>query len=105
MLDLWRRKLTPRKAATLAVNLPAGAVTWHAAGVDASWSPAEFLLAQAVDALQGANWQRGGGKESDRPKPLPRPAEVAERAARESRVIERARAFKARQQQSGGDDG
>ena len=26
-----------------------------------------------VDALRTANWQRGGGKKKDRPKPIPRP--------------------------------
>lgn len=36
------------------------------------WSLTNMLLAQAVDALNGANWQRGGGK-GERPKPVQRP--------------------------------
>jgi hypothetical protein len=42
------------------------------AGEHADWGLVEHLLAAAVDALHGANWQRGGGKRS-RPKPWPRP--------------------------------
>lgn len=40
---------------------------------DHMWGLQEHLLAAAVDALNGANWQRGGGKERDRPKPVQRP--------------------------------
>lgn len=36
------------------------------------WGPEAHLLASAVDLLQGANWQRGGGKGS-RPRPVKRP--------------------------------
>lgn len=38
----------------------------------AGWGITEHLLAASVDVLQGANWQRGGGK-GTKPKPLPRP--------------------------------
>jgi hypothetical protein len=31
------------------------------------------LAALTVDQLALANWQRGGGKRKDRPKPIPRP--------------------------------
>jgi hypothetical protein len=37
-----------------------------------TWTRTEHLLAAAVDVLNAANWQRGGGK-GPRPKPLPRP--------------------------------
>lgn len=40
---------------------------------EASWGLTELLLAEAVDALRIANWQRGSGKRSEYPKPLPRP--------------------------------
>ena len=36
------------------------------------WGQIDYLLASVVDALAGANWQRGGGKGA-RPKPLTRP--------------------------------
>jgi hypothetical protein len=37
------------------------------------WGLTEQLLAAAVDALNGANWQRGNGKKADKPKQIPRP--------------------------------
>jgi hypothetical protein len=40
----------------------------------ARWSDDTYLLADAVDLLQGGNWQRGGGKGS-RPKPVRRPGQ------------------------------
>lgn len=36
------------------------------------WGTTDWLLAGVLDVLQGANWQRGGGK-GQRPKPIPRP--------------------------------
>lgn len=41
-----------------------------------SWGLPELLLAEVTDALNVANWQRGGGKKADYPKPLPRPGVV-----------------------------
>lgn len=41
-------------------------------GEKARWTDLEALLAAAVDALNGANWQRSG-KKSGKPKPIPRP--------------------------------
>lgn len=37
------------------------------------WTLTNHLLATAVDALHGGNWQRGGGKAANKPKPIPRP--------------------------------
>lgn len=42
-------------------------------GDDHPWGLTEQLLAAAVDALHAANWQRGAGKNRDRPKPIRRP--------------------------------
>lgn len=36
------------------------------------WRVTDHLLAAVLDALHGANWQRGGGK-GQRPKPIKRP--------------------------------
>lgn len=44
-----------------------------ALGPDHVWGTQEQLLATIADALHSANWQRGEGKEKDRPKPIPRP--------------------------------
>lgn len=52
---------------------PTSAVYRAVAGEEWRWGLQEQLLAAAVDALNGANWQRGQGKEQDRPKPIPRP--------------------------------
>lgn len=38
-----------------------------------TWGLSELLIAEAVDALAVANWQRGAGKRADYPKPIPRP--------------------------------
>lgn len=40
---------------------------------DAAWSLTDLLLAEVADALRIANWQRGSGKRSEFPKPIPRP--------------------------------
>lgn len=37
------------------------------------WSVEAQILAEAVDALNLANWQRGGRRSAPKPKPLPRP--------------------------------
>lgn len=42
------------------------------AGPMAPWGMNELLLRQVLFALQGANWQRGGGK-GQRPKPIDLP--------------------------------
>ena len=39
----------------------------------AHWGMSEHLLAIVADAARLGVWQRGGGKKSDRPKPIPRP--------------------------------
>jgi hypothetical protein len=55
-------------------HLPRGsALVRELDGDDHPWGLTEQLLAAAVDALNGANWQRGGGKLRDKPKPIPRP--------------------------------
>ena len=42
-------------------------------GDRAEWDHLAQLLATIIDMLAGANWQRSGGKEQDRPEPYPRP--------------------------------
>lgn len=37
------------------------------------WDLRAFLIAEVIDALNVANWQRGAGRRSDYPKPYPRP--------------------------------
>ena len=44
----------------------------------AHWGMTEHLLAIVADAARLGVWQRGGGKKSDRPKPIPRPGSETE---------------------------
>ena len=93
--------MTPRKAGTLAANLPHGAQVWLAQGHDAGWSVEAQLMAFAVDALNGANWQRSGGKGS-KPKPIDRPADLLRRAQAAEHHADRAARFLARSRARGG---
>jgi hypothetical protein len=43
----------------------------------AGWTLTDHLLASAVDALRGANWQRAGAK-GTKPKAIPRPSRTKE---------------------------
>lgn len=64
-------------------------------GAQAEWGVTEHLLASAVDALRGANWQRSGGK-GKRPEPIPRPGDEDKRKKRygtASIPLEEAKAF------------
>lgn len=97
---MWRGTITPRKATALAVQLPAGAQIWVSVGSDLAWTSQTHLTAAVLDALNGANWQRGDGK-SKKPDPTPRPSELAERAAVTDRHIERARRFQQRNREEG----
>ena len=76
-LDLWSDhsagRLTLRRIAALVAHLPSDAATWvDVHGQHAAWSVTDDLLAAVLTALQGANWQRSGGK-GQRPTPVTRP--------------------------------
>ena len=89
--------MTPRRAAVLAMNLPAGAQTWVAAGSDAAWSSEAHLTAAVFDAVNVGNWQRTGDKNAKKPQPAPRPSDARRSAATADRNEIRARAFQERQ--------
>lgn len=97
---MYRGEVTTRYVAVRAANLPPGAMVYHALGEEMAWTPGEYLMAAAIDALNGANWQRAqrGGKP---PKPIDRPADVKAAADRKQRTSEKARAFRARQRNGG----
>ena len=82
----------------LAVQLPAGAQTWVAAGTDSAWTLGEHLTASVFDALNLANWQRSGDSKAKAPKPIPRPSDAREADVKADRLEARALAFKARQE-------
>lgn len=95
LADLYRGNLTPRKAQVLAIRLPPGALTWQEVGTDAAWSTESHLLAQVVDTLNAANYQRAGGK-GEKPKPVPRPNDLKEIQTKRERMLQRAAKFKAK---------
>ena len=95
LAGLWRGEISPRRVMVLAKNLPYGAQTWIDAGTDNAWSPETHLLAHATFLLEGANWQRGGGK-GKTPKPLETPGEERRKQEKRVRDLARAEKFKAR---------
>jgi hypothetical protein len=42
-------------------------------GAEATWNLDRQLAASIVDLLAAGNWQRGGAKKKDKPKPVDRP--------------------------------
>lgn len=46
----------------------------HLKPTESQWTTTDHLLAGVLDALNGANYQRGGGRGS-KPKPVPRPGD------------------------------
>lgn len=105
--DLGTDRLSWRRLSVLIAHLPDGSSTRaELVGHDyASWGVSEHLLAVAIDVLQGANWQRGGGKGS-RPKPLPRPKSKPEQERREREHAEHgARLKRLREERKGASSG
>ena len=77
-LDLWAELEGPRlrwgRLVRLLRQLPADAALWRSLDAErATWTLDRHLLAGIFDLLALANWQRGGAKRKDRPKPFPRP--------------------------------
>lgn len=95
LLDFYRRngKLTLRRLGVCFRHLPADSATRHAMGD--GWTTDAYLLANVIDALTIANWQRGGNKNAARPKPVLRPGDVATKKDREERIARRARQHRA----------
>lgn len=65
-------------ADVLALTTQAGrdtAVARHEVGEHAEWTPDTYLIAGVLDALNNANWQRGGGRGA-KPDSVPRPAAI-----------------------------
>lgn len=75
-------------------KLPPGASLWNEIGGDAAWTTSEHLLANVLDTLNAANWQRGGGKAGDRPKPVQRPADLLKKRKQTAKIEEHIKRFK-----------
>lgn len=55
-------------------NLPPESAFGYA--VNERWQLSDHLSATIIDELRNANWQRGGGTDSNRPKPVERPGVI-----------------------------
>jgi hypothetical protein len=100
LLDLYRGRISPRKAAVLAVKLPPASATWAEYGGPLAWSGETHFIVKAIDELRVANWQRtkDGSKGSNPPKRIEPPKPAAEARRQSSKIEARAAAFKRRQQ-------
>lgn len=72
--DMWRGKLSLRAIWARIQNLPPNSS--FANSVNDGWILRDHLLATIIDELRNANWQRAGGTDSNRPKPVERPGVV-----------------------------
>lgn len=100
LCDLWRGALTPRKAAILAVHLPAGSAVWQAAQSPLAWDRQAWFL-HAIEYNTRLNvWAKtkDGQDGKNQPEPSPTPDELVRQQMRESRAEIMARRFKNRQQ-------
>ena len=71
--DVGSKSLTWRDAWVVASSSPRTSALARAIQGDAAeWGTTDYLLAIVADVLQGANYQRGGGK-GRKPKPIQRP--------------------------------
>ncbi len=105
--DLGTDRLSYRRLTVLIQHLPRESATLQQmfGGEYVAWGSTEHLLALAVDVLQGANWQRSGGK-GQRPKPLPRPkskVEVEEHNRRHTEHQQRLQTLRERKRVSNGE--
>jgi len=89
--------MTPRRAAVLAMQLPAGAQTWLSCGYDNAWTLMEHLTAAVVDAINAGNWQRTGDPKAKKPEPVKRPSDLRKQDVAAGRNDTRAQAFLDRQ--------
>lgn len=94
LLDVYRGTLSPRKLMVYIEQLPPGSATWNATGGDSAWNVQEHLTANLLDAQNIGNWIAAGGKPSDKPKPVPRPADLVKKRRANEAILARAERFK-----------
>lgn len=82
------------------MQLPQGARLWRERGSDHAWTDETHMTAGVLDAVVWGNWQRAGGKASDKPKPIARPSDAKAAEDRRGRIEARARRARARMKQN-----
>lgn len=96
--DLWTGRLTVRRAAVLASQLPAGSRVHQASESDAMWTSDDYWSAELADRLSIVAWQVANygaekGKTSPVPDRIERPANIREKAQRETKLKAGAKRF------------
>lgn len=71
--DLGSERCTWSDLRAILYTAPPGSVIASCLGTP--WGTSDYMLANVVDLLNAANWQRGGDKHKPRPKPVKRPGE------------------------------
>lgn len=76
---MWEGAASLRRIETLIYQLPHNSALHRALDPD-QWGVEHYLLANVIDVLQAANWQRGYNPKNPapRPQPHPRPGVVSE---------------------------
>ncbi|HEY0868990.1 MAG TPA: hypothetical protein VGD55_01210 [Acidothermaceae bacterium] len=102
LLDLWRGKLSVRRAWALIEHLGPGSALFRAVDPDAAaWSLTDHLLAEILHSSNVAIWQRSGDEKAPRPPRIVRPGVPDEVAASAARREARMRGFIERQRLAG----
>jgi hypothetical protein len=99
LLDLYRGKLSPRKAALLALNLPAGSPVWLEMGGPLAWTSQDYFAAAQLHAQQVSNWMQTEDAENGRnaPEMLEHPPYAKDRERETQKIVSQAERFLARQ--------
>lgn len=98
--DLRSGRLRPSRAASLAVHLPPGSMTWRETGGPLAWSDEIHMLAEVEHAARVLAWMKteDGAKGRRAPKRIEPPAPAHERRAEEDVIARRAARWQARRQ-------
>lgn len=99
LLDLYRGKISPRRAALLALKLPAGSVVWQEMGGPLAWTVQDYFAAAQLHAAQVNNWlQTEDGQNGRNPPALvEHPPYAKDRERETDKIVSQAERFLARQ--------
>lgn len=99
LVDMYTRRVSVRKVAVIASQLPPGSRVWQALGTNAAWRPVEYMLADLIDTTMHGVWVNANkdvekGKRSKPPKPMPRPADRRAEQHRAAKLAARGARFR-----------